>query len=258
MGKKSKRDVVDDFDFEEELSTFEKYVQSTFAEFAGTFFYTFIACLAVTSQDVIAIAFAEGLSIALLCSAFLNISGGLFNPALTFAVALSGGINPFVALLYFVGQISGGLAGAAFVKAVLAQDSYYDIQGGANMFRGNVPFDKYDSDHTLEVTTGTAVIIECMLSIFIFMAYLQSNLDPKSKQVTGPLAYGFAVVVAILTGYHTSGASFNPARSFGPACVAYYWDEHYIYWAGPFIGGLLAGVFYRLVLGDSSKRLIMK
>ena len=72
MGKKN-RDVVDDFDFEEELTTFEKYVQSTFAEFAGTFFYTFIACLAVTSQDVVSIAFAEGLSIALLCSAFLNI-----------------------------------------------------------------------------------------------------------------------------------------------------------------------------------------
>ena len=60
-------------------------------------------------------------------------------------------------------------------------------------------FALFFSDHTLEVTTGTAVIIECMLSIFIFMAYLQSNLDPKSKQVTGPLAYGFAVVVSILT-----------------------------------------------------------
>ncbi len=71
MGKK--RDDIDDLDFEEELSNFEKYVQSTFAEFAGTFFYTFIACLAVTSQDVLSIAFAEGLAIALLCSAFLNI-----------------------------------------------------------------------------------------------------------------------------------------------------------------------------------------
>ena len=58
---------------ETEITTFEKYVQSTFAELVGTMFFTFIACLVVTSQDVVAIAFAEGLAMALLCSAFLNI-----------------------------------------------------------------------------------------------------------------------------------------------------------------------------------------
>ncbi|XP_038069095.1 aquaporin-8-like [Patiria miniata] len=253
-----KIDMDDDQQEERTITTFEKYVQSTFAELVGTMFFTFIACLAVTTQDLVAIAFAEGLAMALLCSAFLNISGGIFNPALTFAVCLCGGISPLLAVLYFVVQICGGMLGAAFVKAVLLEDSYYDIRGGCNKFRGSVPYDKYDSLHVLGVSPGTAVIIEAMLSLFVYMSYLQANMDNRGKHLTGPLAYGFSITVGILTGMYSSGASFNPARTFGPAVASGYWDEQYIYWAGPVMGGLLAGAFYRFILGDSNKRLIMR
>ena len=72
-GREVGKHDLDVEDEEREITTFEKYVQSTFAELVGTMFFTFIACLVVTSQDVVAIAFAEGLAMALLCSAFLNI-----------------------------------------------------------------------------------------------------------------------------------------------------------------------------------------
>ncbi|XP_072168195.1 aquaporin-8-like [Diadema setosum] len=239
-------------------SVFEKYIQSSFAEFAGSMVYTFIACLAVTTMDVTNIAFAEGFGIAFLCSAFLSVSGGLFNPALTFSMALAGGINIVAAIMYFICQLVGALVGASFVRAVILGDSYHDIKGGCNQYRGVVPFDKYDSNRQLEMTQGTAVVIESVLSTMIFLVYLMANLDSKSRQPTGPLAYGFAVLVSVIAAYHSTGASFNPARSFGPAVVSGYWAEHYIYWAGPMLGGLLAGLFYRLILGDRKKRFILK
>ena len=85
---------------------------------ASTFLQQFTNChLCFFDLSLIHFFFSSYLSLFLL-SLFFIYSGGLFNPALTFAVALSGGINPFVALLYFIGQISGGLAGAAFVKVM--------------------------------------------------------------------------------------------------------------------------------------------
>ncbi|XP_030840396.1 aquaporin-8 [Strongylocentrotus purpuratus] len=251
-------DASDIVELSKATSVFEKFIQSTFAEFIGTMVYTFIACMAVTTMDVTSIALAEGLGIAFLCSAFLNISGGLFNPGLTFAMALSGGINAVAAIMYFIFQILGALIGAAFIKAVVLNDSYYDIKGGCNQYRGLVPYDKYDANRQLDMTTGTAVVIETVLSTMIFLVYLMANLDTKGRQSTGPLAYGFAVLVSIICAYHSSGGSFNPARSFGPAVISGYWAEHYIYWAGPALGGLLAGLFYRLILGDRKKRFILK
>ena len=66
-------DDDDDYNDDKEVTLFEEYVQSSLAEFCGTFFYVFIACLVVTSQNLISMAFAEGLAIACLCTAFINI-----------------------------------------------------------------------------------------------------------------------------------------------------------------------------------------
>ena len=54
--------------------------------------------------------------------------------------------------------------------------------------------------------------------------------------------------------YCVTGGSLNPARSFGPAVITSQWQDHYVYWVGPLLGALLAGLFYRLFF--SSKPLI--
>ena len=50
-----------------------------------------------------------------------------------------------------------------------------------------------------------------------------------------------------------SGASMNPARSFGPAIVRNYWKYHYIYWVGPALGSLIATLLYGLVLAEPDR-----
>lgn len=42
-----------------------------------------------------------------------------------------------------------------------------------------------------------------------------------------------------------SGACMNPARAFGPALVANYWDYHWVYWVGPMGAALLVGALVR-------------
>jgi aquaporin TIP len=68
--------------------------------------------------------------------------------------------------------------------------------------------------------------------------------DKRGPAIIAPLAIGLAVLVDHFVGVPTSGASMNPARSFGPALVAGEWDDQWIYWVGPLIGGALAALTY--------------
>lgn len=70
--------------------------------------------------------------------------------------------------------------------------------------------------------------------------------DSKSVGRFAPLSIGFAVLVCVMVAAPFTGGSLNPARSFGPAVVAgTCWDGHWVYWVGPIVGGLLAGLTYK-------------
>ena len=68
-----------------------------------------------------------------------------------------------------------------------------------------------------------------------------------------PLAIGLAVVVAHLVGVPITGTGLNPARSIGPAIVSGTWINHWIYWVGPIIGGMLAGLVYEAIFAQKKK-----
>ena len=79
------------------------------------------------------------------------------------------------------------------------------------------------------------------------LAVFATAMDPKGRGNIAPIAIGLAVLVDHLIGVPLTGASMNPARSFGPSLVANFWDNHWIYWAGPLVGGGVAGLFYYFV-----------
>lgn len=70
--------------------------------------------------------------------------------------------------------------------------------------------------------------------------------DPKRGNIgiIAPIAIGFIVGANILAGGAFDGASMNPAVSFGPAVVSWTWDNHWVYWLGPFVGSAIAAIVY--------------
>ena len=90
---------------------------------------------------------------------------------------------------------------------------------------------------------GIAVLIEAILTFILVIVIFGAAMDPRAAGVGG-LAIGFTVAAGILVGGPLTGGSMNPARTFGPALAANFWDNHLVYWLGPLIGAVFAGLVY--------------
>ena len=95
----------------------------------------------------------------------------------------------------------------------------------------------------LIVTVCAGVLLETVMTFFQVMAVYGTAVDPEAPKIGG-FGIGLTVAFDILLGGPLSGASMNPARTFGPALASGYWDNHLVYWIGPIIGGVVAGLVY--------------
>lgn len=69
----------------------------------------------------------------------------------------------------------------------------------------------------------------------------------SESKFAAPLAIGLAVTVGHMGAVKYTGASMNPARTFGTAVITNIWDSHWVYWAGPILGGIVASLLYTQV-----------
>lgn len=242
------------------LSRFEEFVRPALAEFFGVTLFVCISCLSVQLSgggattlvpfSGVGIALGHGLTIGLLVVALGDVSGAHLNPAVTFGALLAGAIGPLQAAIYLFAQLSGSLAGAGLTKGVLPGAVYENISGGAHNLASGV-------------SPGQGVLCEIVLTTVLVLTVLMSAVDSRTKSPLAPLAIGFAVTVDILAGVLVTGASMNPARSFGPAVVVSsintdVWTYHYVYWIGPALGAVVAAAWYKLFLASSENRFVFK
>ena len=102
-------------------------------------------------------------------------------------------------------------------------------------------------------STGTVFAMEMILTFLLVTSVYAAAVDERGKAVKiGAFAIGLTVTFDILAGGPVTGASMNPARSFGPALVMGHWQWHWIYWAAPIAGGCLAGLVYQFVHAPSN------
>ena len=217
--------------------------RATLAEFIATLLFVFLGAGTVvvtgglmkeelTSARLVAIALAHGFAIALLVAATAKISGGHINPAVTFGALLTGKIDPSRAVMYAVAQLLGAVAGAGLLGLVIPGPAQGTL-GAHGLGAG--------------VTAGGGLLAEIILTFALVFVVFATAIDPKGLGHVAPAAIGLTVLVDHLIGVPVTGASMNPARSFGPAVVAGAWSDHWVFWIGPLVGGGLAALVYEFL-----------
>jgi aquaporin TIP len=214
------------------------------AEFIGTFALIFIGVLAISGVNIIqapnglatlaSIGLAHGLTIAVMVAALGAVSGGHFNPAVTSAFMATGRINPITGILYIVAQIAGASA-AAFIIAGLF---------------GTTAVGAATPALAPQVSATSGIIVEMITTFFLVLVIFGTAVDGRAPKSVYPFAIGFTVALDIMATGPLTGAAMNPARVFGPALASGMWSNHLVYWVGPIVGGVLAGLLQNFILID--------
>jgi aquaporin Z len=209
----------------------------TLAELIGTFALLFVGIgtiLAVAPDaqaGTLEVALAFGLVIAVMVTALGHISGGHFNPAVTFGFMLTRRISVVLGLAYWVAQLAGGVLATLLLKWIFPAASRDPSHLGA------------PARHTIAL--GPALVVEALLTLFLVWVVFATTADPRSTYTSiAGLAIGFAVVFDTLMGYPLTGAALNPARAFGPQLISNSWHDAWIWYVGPLAGGAIAALLY--------------
>lgn len=198
---------------------------------SGMAFAKLTANGAATPAGLVAasIAHAFGLFVAVAVGA--NISGGHVNPAVTFGAFVGGNISLLRGIVYWIAQLLGSA-----VACLLLKFSTGGLETSAFAL-------------SADVSVWNALVFEIVMTFGLVYTVYATAVDPKKGEIgiIAPIAIGFIVGANILAGGAFDGASMNPAVSFGPALVSWNWENHWIYWVGPLVGGGLAGLIYEII-----------
>ncbi|HET9938120.1 MAG TPA: MIP family channel protein [Gaiella sp.] len=208
------------------------------AEAFGTFVLVFAGCGAIVADaerdaglGTTGVALAFGLAIAAMVYAVGHLSGAHLNPAVSAAFCLTRHFPRRDAALYVPAQLVGAVAGAALLRVVW--------EGTPANLGATVP----------TVGAGSALVYEAVLTAILMFVIMAVATDTRAVGAAAAIAVGGAVALDALVGGAVTGASMNPARSFGPALVAGEWTDFWVYVAGPLAGAVLGAVLYQAIRG---------
>jgi MIP family channel proteins len=208
------------------------------AEGLAAFALVFAGCGAIVADagydaalGTVGIALVFGLIIMVMVYATGHLSGAHINPAVTVAFTLSRHFPPRDALAYVAAQLIGASAAALALWAV-----WTDKPAALG---ATVP----------TVGVGSALVYEILLTAFLMFVIMAVATDTRAVGAAAAIAIGGTVGLDALFGGPVTGASMNPARSFGPALAAGEWTDFWIYVVGPVSGAALGALGYQLVRG---------
>jgi aquaporin TIP len=206
------------------------------AELVGAFALTFVGAGAImTSGNLLAVAAAHGLILAIMVTALGHISGGHFNPAVTFGFFITGRIVPTLAAMYWAAQLVGATLAALILKWIYPGASVKQAKLGAPSLAP-------------QIGVAPGFVLEVIMTFFLVWVVFATATDPRGafKSIAG-FAIGLTVGADILLGGPLTGAAMNPSRAFGPQLVGNYWSNGWIWYLGPLVGGGIAALAYEFL-----------
>lgn len=227
--------------------------QKLLAELLGTFMLVFAAVgSAAAGEGLLGQALANGLVLSVLVAAFAGISGAHFNPAVTIAFATVGRTPWRDTPPYIATQAIAATLAALAVRLLYTPTAGADLAAGAALAGEATPL-------------MTVVLGEALITFLLMIAIYGTMIDQRGVgpgdggepsgvgAKIGGFGVGFAVAANILALGPVTGASMNPARSFGPALVRGDFGLHWCYWLGPILGALAGAWLYETVMLGETK-----
>jgi MIP family channel proteins len=210
------------------------------AEFIGTFTLVFVGSGAImmatrsgSQAALLAVAIAHALALGVMISALMHISAH-FNSAVTIGFLVARRISPAGAAINIAGQLLGAVVAAWLLKLAFPPDLVAATRVGGQSV-------------ALDVGTGHAILLEAV-GAFLLMFVIYGTAVQEDHPRIGGSAIGLTVGAIILAIGPLTGASVNPARSFGPAFISGVWEGHAVYWIGPIAGAIVAALVWEFVL----------
>ena len=217
------------------------------SEFVGTFALIFIGAGSVATNYIssgalglVGISTAFGLVVMAMIYATGHISGTHINPAVTIALVVTKKMDAKDAVPYIISQLAGA-AVAGLTLGVIYPTAIASVHLGTTALGTDVGF-------------GTGVLVEAILTFLLVFTIFGAAVDKRAPPGFAGFAIGMVVLFDILVGGPLTGASMNPARTFGPALASGYWVNHLVYWIGPIVGGVVAALLYDGVFAEKTEK----
>lgn len=224
-------------------------IREVASEFVGTFGLVFFGVLSIVltspayggGGSLLTVALAHALILGVCVAGFMYVSGAQFNPAVSIALAVIGKQSPARAALFVVVQLIAAASAAGLVRFILKNDAVVNdpdkIALGATI-----------GQLTREGNVAAVLALEAVATFFLMIVILMTAVDGRAHKLGG-LCIGLVVGACILAIGPLTGASMNPARTFGPAVCGSHWTSMaWVYWVAPLAGAIAASALYRWVL----------
>lgn len=209
------------------------------AEGLAAFALVFAGCGAIVTNaeydgalGAVGVSLVFGLIIMVMIYATGHLSGAHINPAVTLAFTLTRHFPARDAVAYIAAQVVGASAGAFLLLAAWSEKP--------GDLGATIP----------SVGVGTAFLYEVVLTAFLMFVITAVATDTRAVGAAAAIAIGGTVGLDALFGGPVTGASMNPARSFGPALASGEWNDFWVYVIGPVVGAAFGAVAYQFVRGE--------
>ncbi len=223
------------------------------AEFIGTFWLVLGGCgsavLAAAFPNLgigfLGVALAFGLTLLTMAFAIGHISGCHINPAVSFGLWAGGRFPTKELLPYVVAQVLGGIVAGGVLYLIASGKAGFDLSAG---FASN----GYGAHSPGGYGLMSALICEVVMTM-MFLFVIMGATDTRAPQGLAPIAIGLCLTLIHLISIPVTNTSVNPARSTAVALFAGGWalSQLWLFWVAPIIGGMLGGVLYRFIGGET-------